>query len=315
MNGEIVDFPASINPVQTTVVSATRTWTDANGDFVPQENELGPLSNSSFGQVVIRTRYDDAVRHGFGVRGFNWETSAGIDHELLRGVSVNAAYFRRWFGNFLATDNLLVAPSDYDPLCITAPVDPRLPGGGGQQVCGLYDITPAKFGQSNNLVTFAKNYGEQTQVYDGIDLTMNARLPRAMLISGGLNAGRTATNRCFVVDSTEELRFCKVSPPFQPQVKFLGTFPLKWGLQASGTFQSLPGPQITASLVVPNEQIRGSLGRDLAAGARGTKTVDLIAPGTVFGDRLCQVDFRMSKVITVRSVGVALGATWTSTIY
>ena len=45
------------------------------------------------------------------------------------------------------TDNQLVTPADYDPYCVTAPVDTRLPGGGGYQVCGLYDIKPAKFGQ------------------------------------------------------------------------------------------------------------------------------------------------------------------------
>ena len=36
----------------------------------------------------------------------------------------------------------------------TAPVDARLPGGGGNQICGLYDVTPTLFGQVNNVVTY-----------------------------------------------------------------------------------------------------------------------------------------------------------------
>ena len=39
------------------MLNANRTWNDANGDYVPQEAELGPLSNSSFGQTVVTTRW------------------------------------------------------------------------------------------------------------------------------------------------------------------------------------------------------------------------------------------------------------------
>ena len=38
-------------PTRTRSISnAIRTWTDVNGDFVPQESELGPRSNANFGQ-------------------------------------------------------------------------------------------------------------------------------------------------------------------------------------------------------------------------------------------------------------------------
>ena len=71
----------------------------------------------------------------------------------------------------------LVTPADYDPFCITAPVDSRLPNGGGYQVCGLYDIKPEKFGQVNNVVTQASLWRPQ-QVYDGIDAVFSARFGR-----------------------------------------------------------------------------------------------------------------------------------------
>ena len=38
------------------------------------------------------------------------------------------------------TDNILVSPSDFSTYCVTAPLDPRLPGRGGYQICGMADV-------------------------------------------------------------------------------------------------------------------------------------------------------------------------------
>ncbi len=63
------------------------------------------------------------------------------------------------------------------------------------------------------------------------------------MVQGGTSTGRTLTDTCYVIDSPEALRFCKVAPPFQTQVKLLAVYPVPfWGLQASAAFQSLPGP-------------------------------------------------------------------------
>jgi hypothetical protein len=92
--------------------------------------------------------------------------------------------------------------------------------------------------------------------------------------------------------------FCHVSPPLHTQGKAFVTYALPWwGLRTSATFQSLPGPEITASYVATNAQIAPSLGRNLAAGAAGTATIDLIPFGTTYGDRLNQVDFRLTKSV------------------
>jgi hypothetical protein len=290
----LISFTRLANPAASITTNATRTWADINGDFLPQENELGALSSSTFGQSVITRRYDDEVPK---TRGYNWEISTSVQHELATRVSMNVGYFRRWYGNKQTTDNLLIGPEDHDPYCVTAPVDSRLPNGGGYQICGLYNISRAKFGQVSNLVRLSEHYGEDKEVYDGVDVYLNARLGRGIVVQGGTNTGRTLIDQCFVVDSPEALLNCRTAPPFQTQVKVLGVYPLPWyGIQTSATYQSLPGPQITASRTYTNAEVRGSLGRDLAAGANGTVVVPLIAPGTMFGDRMHQLDLRVSKI-------------------
>ena len=76
---------------------------------------------------------------------------------------------------------------------MTSPLDPRLPGGGGQQICGLYDIVPTKFGvATNNVVTFVdKLGGKQTEVFNGVDIAFNARLRSDLFVTGGVATGNT----------------------------------------------------------------------------------------------------------------------------
>ena len=184
-------------------------------------------------------------------------------------MSLTGGYFRRWYRNFTVTDNLLTTPGDFDPYCITAPLDSRLPGGGGYQVCGLYDVKPALNGQFNNVVTLASNFGTRSEVYNGVDVDMNARLGHGIVVSGGTSVGRTKTNSCFVVDSpqADNPLVCQSEPPFQPQVKLLGIYPMPWwGLQPSTTFQSLPGPTILANYTATNAEIRGDAGAQSGGG-------------------------------------------------
>jgi hypothetical protein len=318
------------NPVQTSVISATRAWTDTNGNFIPDGNfgdpaangELGALSDLGFGGLRVTTRYDPDVLSGWGKRAADWEASVALQHELVRGMMVNASYHRRSYSHLLANDNLAVAPADYDPYCVTSPTHPRLPGGGGHQICGFYDINPSKFGQVNNLVTFASNFGNVSDIYNGIDLTVNARLQSGLFLSGGLSTGHEVVDSCDVqgkIDNpaaslpvnptglnvmlvnfsglaSPSRLYCRFAPPFfQPQVKLLGGYQLPFRLQASATFQTIPGPQITADYPATSAQIRPSLGRNLAAGTTATAIVQLIDPGTQFEGRINQLDLRIAR--------------------
>jgi hypothetical protein len=333
LNSEAAGSALAKNPLSRVVDTATRAWTDGNGDYVPNcdllnpdgNGECGPISDRNFGSTsAISTTYDENYLHGFGKRGYNWETSAGIQHQLRPGVSVNAMYFHRTYGNFLLTDNLAVNPSDFDPYCITVPVDSRLPTS-GSRLCGFYDINPSKFGKVENFNTFAKDYGKLTDVYDGVDVTVSARLPRGAFVQGGMNVGHEVTDMCDVMGKADlpaaaipvfftgysslipslsglaspSTNFCRIAPAFwRPDVKLSTTYPLPWwDVQLSGTLQSVPGPWVVATYVAPNSEIAPSLGRNLAAGPNSTATVTLFQPGTMFGDRMNQFDFRVTKMV------------------
>src|SRR5882672_7313766 len=129
--------------------------------------------------------------HGVGLRNWLLDLLRRRPLYLPDDLSVNAAYFRRIYGNFAVTDNTAVAPADYDPFCVTAPADPRLPGG-GRQICGLFDLNPAKVGQVSTLGTDASHYGNVYDQWNGVDLSMNARLQK-VLLQGGVSTGKTMT--------------------------------------------------------------------------------------------------------------------------
>jgi hypothetical protein len=291
------------NPQSTRADNVVRSWVDTNRNFFddcdhlnPDANgECGPMSNRLFGQPTSRSTFQDPeTQRGSGVRDYSWELVTGVQRQVMSGVSVDVAYFRRSYGNFLATDNRRVLPSDFDPFCITAPSDSRLPGGGGNQVCGLFDITPQKFGQVDDFVTFADTYGKRTEVYNGADVTINARLPRRAFVQGGMNIGRTATDDCEVRPDSPQKIFCGVSPKFLTDVKLAISYPLPvWDVALSATVQSSPGPMITATHTFTSTEAAGSLGRPLANGRNGQ--VELVEPGTLFGERLNQLDLRMTK--------------------
>jgi len=299
----LTTFTRRANPAAAVVTQATRTWNDTfypvgdprRGNFAPDcdfvttaaNGECGGTAPSNFGANNVTQRYaEDAISE----RGFNWESSVMVQHELASRISASVGYFRRTYGNFLATDNLNLAPSDYTPYCTTAPSDSRLPGGGGYQVCGLYDVN--RIAAQNNVVTLAENFGRQTEIYNGVDVSLSLRLPSGVVLQGGTSTGRVSTNNCFVVDSPQQNLNCDIAPPYLTQVKLLGVYPLPWGLQASATFQSLPGPEVTASRVYTSAEVLSSLGRPLTT---GNATVPLIKPGTQYAGRLHQVDFRGTR--------------------
>ena len=144
--------PQAVNPANAMVTSAARTWNDLTfpvgdprrGNYVPDcdfknqaiNGECQATNPSNFGSVVVATTYADDVLHGFGVRPYTWQGSVSVQQELRPNLALMVGYFRTSYGNFTVTDNLNIAPTDYDQYCVTVPTDSRLPTS-GQLICGL----------------------------------------------------------------------------------------------------------------------------------------------------------------------------------
>ena len=321
---------ASANPAVNLTRTTSRNWTDSNSNYRPDcellnpatNSECGAWSNLNFGKANAETRYATDAQSGFNDQFHNWQGSVSFQQELRPGMGLNVGYFRTWYGGFLTTDNQLTNASEYDPFCVTAPTDSRLPNS-GQQLCGLYDVKPGAFGLVDNLVTQASHYGKQTQVFNGVDVTLNARYGQGGQLSGGLSMGRTTTNNCYqngdpsltaqvfpgvlVLPAASTVSraeaFCNVAPPWSQatQVKFMAVYPLPWHIQTSAIYQNSSGIPITASYVATNAEILPSLGRNLgscrgAATCTANLTVELIPPNSLFEPRLQQVDLRFSRI-------------------
>ncbi len=304
-------------PANALVLSTTRTWNDTNRDFVANcdltlttaNGECGAMANANFGKVVLGRTYDPQLMQGWGARGYNWEFSAGVQHELLPRVALDIGYFRRVYGNINVTDpdpNLTAA--DYDRFSIVAPVDPGLPEGGGYVVDGLFNIKPEKFGlPATAFVTHSNTYGEQIDHWNGVDVTVNARPREGMLLQGGLSTGRRSTDNCDVAEKVPgmlqvgavwtPLEYCHQDTAFESQIKLNGSYTLpRCDVLVSAVYQNVQGPVVLANYNAPNSVVAPSLGRPLSGGAANI-TVGLIQPGTEYGGRLNQLDLRLGKLL------------------
>ena len=300
------------NPTSRVATSTNRSWTDANRNFAPDCDLLNPVaqdlrasggdfcgafSNNNFGTGNFASGYDPALLEGWGVRPYDWGYGLAVQHEVLPRVALEVSYNRRWWGNFSATDNLAIGPSDFDAYSITAPVDPRLPDGGGYVINDLYNLSNAKFGLTNNFVTAARNFGEQVNRWHGVDVNVTARVRGGFTFQGGTSTGRRVTDSCEVIIDNPSRRNCHVAEPFRTQLKGLAVYTIpKVDVLVSGTFQSTPGDALAANWNVPNAIVQQTLGRPLSGGAANV-SVNLLDPGQMYGAQIDHLDVRLGKIL------------------
>jgi hypothetical protein len=215
-------------------------------------------------------------------------------------------------------DNLATSASDYTPFGIRAPVDPRLPNGGGHVIGGLYNLVPAQVGELDELATASDNYAKQTENWQGVDVNVTARMRNGLTVQGGTSTGRRSEDACALKEAVPEQGqrvgggnntsiaggslvnpYCRVVEPYRTDFRGLATYTIpRVDVQVSGTWRSIPGGSLSANFVANNAWIASGpqpLGRNLSS--TNSVTVNLIEPHTVYADRENTIDFRVAKIL------------------
>ena len=93
---------------------------------------------------------------------------------------------------------------------------------------------------------------DRSQVYTGLDFTVNGRLPAGATVFGGWTVQRTTSVDCDSLDDPNSFRFCNrgggldaesgvaIDMPFRHVFKMSGTVPLPYGVGFAVSYQSYP---------------------------------------------------------------------------
>jgi hypothetical protein len=318
------------------VSQTTRPWTDLDGDFVPDcvllnpvgNGECGAMANPNFGKTVNQLTVDPDTTNGWNKREYSWDLTAGVTQQIAPRISLEVDYIRRTWGNLKTTVNRALTPADFDTFVYNVPSDSRLPDGGGYPLT-FRDVKPAAFGRFDNFQTFTSNLGGSSNNYNGVDVTVNARL-RSVTLQAGTSSGNNVEDECGVVAQHPDIyisglgwggtldffkqfnpsigqwpqSFCRRESGWKTNIKGLASYVVpKIDVLLSGTWHSVPYPgnnfpsvtsQSIGAQVLAVPALETNLGRPLSSGIP-IEFLNIVKPGVVYGDRLSQADLRVGK--------------------
>jgi hypothetical protein len=135
---------------------------------------------------------------------------------------------------------------------------------------------------------------------------VSARLRSDLILSGGFGTGVDAVDECasFVDNPSASTSggtiltpraWCKRDSGWQTGYKFSGSYTGPWDIQLGAVFQNLQGQQILANWNVTAATPGVTIGR--AFTGTSSRTIPLVRPGDVYGDRRSQLDLRLAKSV------------------
>ena len=320
------------NPANRLQLTLSRSWADNDADKVVDCNILAPGAQSPTTTGSVDTcgalggnsqnfanlltgldQVDPAILGGWGIRRYDWQFGVAVQQEILPRVSVEVAYNRRWWGNFTVEDNQSVGPGDYERWFATAPVDPRLPGGGGYQI-ERWIIKPEADGRpARNIETFETNFGPaRINYWHGVEVTASARMRNSLTFQGGTSTGREVQDTCatepFIDDP--DVRNCRTVAPFRTTFRGSASYTVpKADVLVSSIMRFSPPPGLTANYNFPNSVILAQLGHlPPSETLNGNEMVNLLNSNQMYADRRhYQFDMRFAKILRFGSTRADIG--------
>ena len=314
------DPAAAYSPIG--IISERRNWFDCllnaggtacsgaaaatNRDGVVQDVEIGPSpAGGTFGTIRNNTLGDLDRR-------YNWEFTAGVQHQVTPRLAVGAMLFKRQIYEIPLTDRSFITEADYTPFETRMPAEiARDP-----DVAAVLDpnemITVYNLMQSKNSVygqgLVDQSAAENRSLYTGFEASFNTRLPGGAMVFGSWTMEKNVSVFCESNDNpngppTGDLyqgrnvaqagRFCdqrEFDMPFTQEFKLAGNYSLPLGVDIGAVLQSFGGLErvITwqpAAYLYPNGQRTQS------------QTLILNEPGSLFGERWDQLDVNFKKNI------------------
>jgi hypothetical protein len=148
-------------------------------------------------------------------------------------------------------------------------------------------------------------------VADAVSLNVTARPRFGLVLQGGFNTAKTDSDSCELRRLLPEIAstnpWCDTTTGWETRLTALGTYTIpKLDVLVAGTMRSDQGQQLSAIWNAPNSATVG-LNRPFAGVASPTIAVNLIEPGTLYGDRVNQVDLRIAKNVRLGRTRTNIG--------
>ena len=310
--------------------------------------------------------YGESLLEGWGKRRYEWQLGIGIQHEILPRLSGEFTYNRRSYYNLTLTDELGLgcdlfngsvsydqcnqnyrnyqSDASYQFYQLRAPVDPRLPGGGGYLLTGLLTgavgpngVATAAGGPDATTINERLEYA-----YNGFDTNFVWRGPRGLRVNGGSSTYRTNRDDCstFVDFDTNPTSSplkgregapyrdgCINESPFLTRINGSAAYVSPWvDVLVSTVFQSFPGVERTATMTFskndiiwnPEAAFRANLactggaavfGTGCLGTARNAATVNwnLLNNNELYGERITLFDVKFAKNIRFNNKRATIG--------